>query len=312
VIGGGPGGYVAAIKAAQLGLKVACVESRGKLGGTCLNVGCIPSKALLNDSHYFHMAQHDFSSRGIRVGRVELDLPALMQHKEGIVGKLTSGVEMLFKKNKVQYVKGFGRLKSPRDVVVDLSDGSGQTTLITKNVLIATGSEPTPLKIAPVPGPPSSCAARPTECALADPGALGGCAGGPKDGGRLDGRARARVRAQEAARDWRWHHWPRAGACAHRERCRKLCGPHVGVRGAAQGSVWSRLGSEVTVVEYQPAIGAGMDGQIACVKACAGDAAVTAARADGRLRHAMGRWGTGPSFKRFWSSRDSSLSWVPV
>ena len=149
MIGGGPGGYVAAIKAAQLGLKVACVESRGKLGGTCLNVGCIPSKALLNDSHYFHMARHDFSNRGIKVGNVELDLPALMQHKDSVVSKLTSGVEMLFKKNKVQYVKGFGKFKTPRDIVVDLADGT-QTVLNTKNVLIATGSEPTPFPTAPV------------------------------------------------------------------------------------------------------------------------------------------------------------------
>ena len=149
VVGGGPGGYVAAIKAAQLGLKTACIESRGRLGGTCLNVGCIPSKALLNNSHYYHLAQHEFASRGIKVDSVSLDLPVMLQAKDSVVSKLTSGIEMLFKKNKVQYIKGFGRFKSPNDIAVDLADGS-QTTVSAKHVIIATDSEPTPFPIAPV------------------------------------------------------------------------------------------------------------------------------------------------------------------
>merc|ERR1719428_275683 len=113
VIGGGPGGYVAAIKAAQLGLKTVCVERRGALGGTCLNVGCIPSKSLLHNSHYYHMAQHDLADRGINVTGVSLDLKKMMGQKEKSVKMLTGGIEMLFKKNKVDYVVGHGTLTGP-------------------------------------------------------------------------------------------------------------------------------------------------------------------------------------------------------
>lgn len=136
VIGGGPGGYVAAIRGAQLGLKVACVEERGTLGGTCLNVGCIPSKALLHNSHYYHMAKHDFAQRGIEVPTVNLNLPQLMKHKTEIVKSLTGGIEMLFKKNKVTYVKGHGTITSPTEVVVN------EKVYQTKNILVATGSQP--------------------------------------------------------------------------------------------------------------------------------------------------------------------------
>ena len=101
VIGGGPGGYVAAIRAAQLGLKTACVEKRGSLGGTCLNVGCIPSKALLHNSHLYTEVAHEFIERGIEVGTVKLNLRKLMSNKDKIVGDLTKGIEFLFKKNKV-------------------------------------------------------------------------------------------------------------------------------------------------------------------------------------------------------------------
>merc|ERR1719262_1448357 len=101
VIGGGPGGYVAAIKAAQLGLKTVCVERRGALGGTCLNVGCIPSKSLLHNSHLYHAAKHDFAARGINVSGVELDFKKMMANKSKAVTQLTGGIEMLFKKNKV-------------------------------------------------------------------------------------------------------------------------------------------------------------------------------------------------------------------
>jgi dihydrolipoamide dehydrogenase len=145
IVGGGPGGYVAAIKAAQLGLKTACVESRGALGGTCLNVGCIPSKALLNSSHHYHLAKHSFKAHGI-VGDVSIDLEQMMKSKVKIVTGLTSGIEnALFKKNGVLYVKGFGSLSDGgKTVSVKGSDGSS-TTLKTKNVIIATGSEPAAL-----------------------------------------------------------------------------------------------------------------------------------------------------------------------
>ena len=101
VVGGGPGGYVAAIRAAQLGLRVACVEKRGALGGTCLNVGCIPSKALLQSSHHYAVASKEFANHGIKVSGLEVDLPAMMKRKEGVVGDLTKGIEFLLKKNKI-------------------------------------------------------------------------------------------------------------------------------------------------------------------------------------------------------------------
>lgn len=142
VIGGGPGGYVAAIKAAQLGLKVSCVESRGTLGGTCLNVGCIPSKALLNATHKYHEAKDGtFANFGIKTTGVEMDLNGLMQYKEKAVKGLTSGIEMLFKKNKVDYQKGFGKIVGPNSIEVTLSEGAGKKTLSAKNIVIATGSD---------------------------------------------------------------------------------------------------------------------------------------------------------------------------
>lgn len=135
IIGGGPGGYVAAIRAAQLGMNVACVEMRGSLGGTCLNVGCIPSKALLHSSHKFHDAKHHFASIGIK-GDVSLDLKTMLAGKDKIVSDLTKGIEFLFKKNKVTYVKGRGAIKSASEVVVD-----GKDVLKTKCIMIATGSD---------------------------------------------------------------------------------------------------------------------------------------------------------------------------
>ena len=135
VIGGGPGGYVAAIRAAQLGMKVACVEMRGSLGGTCLNVGCIPSKALLNSSEKYEDAKLHFAGHGIKA-KVELDLPVMMANKDKVVVDLTKGIEGLFKKNKVAYVVGKGAIKSATEVVVN-----GKETLKTKNILIATGSD---------------------------------------------------------------------------------------------------------------------------------------------------------------------------
>ncbi len=113
VIGGGPGGYVCAIRAAQLGLKTACVEKRGSLGGTCLNVGCIPSKALLNASEKFAEAGHGLAALGIKAGEVSLDLATMMGHKDKVVGDLTKGIEFLLKKNKIDYVKGAASLIGP-------------------------------------------------------------------------------------------------------------------------------------------------------------------------------------------------------
>ncbi|KAF2068773.1 hypothetical protein CYY_009902 [Polysphondylium violaceum] len=144
VIGGGPGGYVAGIKAGQLGLKVAVVEKRGKLGGTCLNVGCIPSKALLNASHLYEEANGKMATYGVKVSGVELDLPQMMKYKDTAVNGLTSGIESLFKKNKVEYVKGAGKIVGPNKVEVELLDGS-KKVMETKNILIATGSEVTSL-----------------------------------------------------------------------------------------------------------------------------------------------------------------------
>lgn len=206
VIGGGPGGYVAAIRGAQLGLKVACIEERGTLGGTCLNVGCIPSKALLHNSHHFHMAKHDFARRGIDVPTVNLNLPQLMKHKTEIVQSLTGGIEMLFKKNKVTYVKGHGTITSPTEVTVN------ETVYETKNILVATGSQPVVLPHLPVD----------EKTVVTSTGALS-----------LD-------RVPE--------HMVVMGA---------------GVIGLELGSVYLRLGAQVTVVDVLPHLGGGMDAQVA-------------------------------------------------
>ena len=144
VIGGGPGGYVAAIRAAQLGLKVACVEKRKALGGTCLNVGCIPSKALLKSSELYAEAQHGLEDHGIKIGSVKLNLDAMMARKDKVVSDLTGGIAFLFKKNKIDLVEGSGAIESATAVNVLDADGKSQR-LETKNILIATGSESTPL-----------------------------------------------------------------------------------------------------------------------------------------------------------------------
>lgn len=150
VIGGGPGGYVGAIKASQLGLKIACVEGRGTLGGTCLNVGCIPSKALLHSTHLLHQAQHSFADHGIKFdGSVEMDFKKMMAGKNKSVGTLTKGIEGLFKKNKIDYFVGMGKIIGKNEVSVAKNDG-GNVTLQTKNIMIATGSEVTPLGPVPV------------------------------------------------------------------------------------------------------------------------------------------------------------------
>jgi dihydrolipoamide dehydrogenase len=141
IIGGGPGGYVAAIRAAQLGMRIACVENRDKLGGTCLNIGCIPSKALLQSSEKFEEATHSFAAHGVKLNGVALDLPAMMARKDKVVGDLTKGVEFLFKKNKITWIKGIGRIAAPGKVSVQLVDGGGTQELAAKSIVIATGSD---------------------------------------------------------------------------------------------------------------------------------------------------------------------------
>ncbi|EKX42250.1 hypothetical protein GUITHDRAFT_153631 [Guillardia theta CCMP2712] len=148
VIGGGPGGYVAAIKAAQLGLKTICIEKRGALGGTCLNVGCIPSKALLNSSQMYFDATSHFKNYGINVGNVTLDIKTMMSQKESAVDGLTKGIEGLFKKNKVEYAKGYGRFVDATTIEVEGLDGK-KTNIKAKNTIIATGSEPVELPFMP-------------------------------------------------------------------------------------------------------------------------------------------------------------------
>ncbi|PWN48158.1 dihydrolipoyl dehydrogenase [Violaceomyces palustris] len=212
IIGGGPGGYVAAIKAAQLGLKTACVEKRGTLGGTCLNVGCIPSKAMLNNSHLYHQAQHDFKSRGIDVKDISLNLPAMLKAKSSAVSGLTKGIEGLFKKNKVDYLKGSGSFSSPTTVKVALNEG-GETEVEAKNIIIATGSEVTPF-----PG--------------------------------------IEIDEKQIVSS--------TGALELQKVPEKMIVIGAGVIGLEMGSVWSRLGAKVEVVEFLNSIGgAGIDAEIA-------------------------------------------------
>jgi len=212
VIGGGPGGYVAAIKAAQMGLKTVCVERRGALGGTCLNVGCIPSKSMLNNSHYYHMAQHELADRGINCGGVTLDLEKMQGQKEKAVKTLTGGIAMLFKKNKVDYVVGHGSLKGANEVSVALNAG-GEQVINAKNIMLATGSD----VISKTPFV------------------------------ELDEKVVVSS----------------TGALELKEVPKKLVVIGGGVIGLELGSVWSRLGSEVTVVEFMNTIGGlGIDGEV--------------------------------------------------
>src|ERR1035437_5690692 len=139
IIGSGPGGYVCAIRAAQLGMKVACVEKRATLGGTCLNIGCIPSKALLHSSENFAATTHDFAAHGIIVEGVKLDLARMQARKAEVVSANVRGIEFLFKKNKVTWLKGEGRIAAPGRVLV------AGTQYAAKNIVIATGSDSMPL-----------------------------------------------------------------------------------------------------------------------------------------------------------------------
>ena len=211
IIGGGPGGYNAAIRAGQLGLKVACVEMRDTLGGTCLNVGCMPSKALLHASELFEAASKEFPKLGIEVGAPKLNLPQMMGQKAESVAALTKGIEFLFKKNKVEWIKGRGRITGPGAVEVTAADGVA-TNLSAKNIIIATGSEPTPL-----------------------PGV-----------------------AFEAGKVV-----DSTGALSLPAVPKKLIVVGAGIIGLELGSVWRRLGAEVTVVEYLDRITPGMDLDVA-------------------------------------------------
>lgn len=210
VIGGGPGGYVAAIRASQLGLKVACVEKRGTLGGTCLNVGCIPSKALLHASELYAEAEHGMEKFGIKVGNLSLDMKKMMAAKEKTVGELTGGVAYLLKKNKVETVDGWGKIEGKGVVSVALNDGKART-LNTRNIIIATGSD-----VVSLPGMEID-----EKMVVSSTGALS-LSKVPKHMVVIGG----------------------------------------GVIGLELGSVWKRLGAEVTVVEFMDRITPEMDGEV--------------------------------------------------
>ncbi len=200
VIGSGPGGYIAAIRGSQLGMKVACVEKDPTLGGTCLNVGCIPSKALLDSSEHYDHAKHHLAAHGVKVSGVELDLPAMLKRKDKIVKQLTGGIAYLFRKHKITRFQGLGSLAGDGNVEVTANDGSKQT-ITGKHILIATGSSPISL-----------------------PGIT-------LDGDRIGTSTEA---------------------LAYPEVPKHLIVIGAGVIGLELGSVWARLGAEVTVVEYMP------------------------------------------------------------
>lgn len=209
VIGAGPGGYTAAIRAAQLGLKTACVEQEKALGGTCLRVGCIPSKALLESSERFHDAQHGFAAHGIKA-QVELDLGTMLKRKDKIVTTLTKGIAGLFRKHKIASYTGTGRITAPGKVVVAGADG--EVELSTRNILIATGSKVATLR------------------------------GVEMDWDRIGGSTEA---------------------LDYNPVPKRLVVIGAGVIGLELGSVWSRLGAEVIVLEYLDRVLAGIDGDVA-------------------------------------------------
>lgn len=210
IIGGGPGGYNCAIRCGQLGLKAAIIEMRDTLGGTCLNVGCIPSKALLHASEYYHAAQHEFAGMGIEVSGLKLDLEKMMAQKDEAVKGLTQGVAFLMKKNKVKHFQGKGKIVGKGEVEVTKADGSVEK-LSAKNIVIATGSEP-----ASLPG--------------------------------------IEIDEERIVTN--------TGALSLKEVPKKLILIGAGVIGLEMGSVWSRLGSEVTVIEFLDHIMPGADAEI--------------------------------------------------
>jgi len=209
VIGGGPGGYVCAIRLSQLGIKTACVESRGSLGGTCLNIGCIPSKSLLNLSENFHKVKH-FSNLGIEISAVKLNLEKMMKNKDKVVTILTKGIEFLFKKNKVTHYKGTGSFKSATQVSI-IDDKKKETIIDSDKIIISTGSEPISLP-----------------------------------GVKFDEKIIVSS----------------TGALALSKVPKKMVIVGAGYIGLEMGSVWSRLGSEVHVVEFLDHITPGMDKEI--------------------------------------------------
>ena len=209
VIGGGPGGYVCAIRLAQLGLKTACIESRGSLGGTCLNIGCIPSKSLLNLSEEFHKVQN-LSNKGIEIVEVKLNLSKMMKSKDKAVTILTKGVEFLLKKNKVTYFKGLGSFKSQNEISIK-DDKNKETIIQSEKTIIATGSIPVSL-----PG--------------------------------IDFDEKKIVSS--------------TGALKLEKVPKKMVVVGGGYIGLEMGSVWSRLGAEVHVVEFLDHITPGMDREI--------------------------------------------------
>ena len=211
VIGAGPGGYVAAIRAAQLGMKVAVVEKRATFGGTCLNVGCIPSKALLQSSHLFEEAGHDLAVHGIVLGAPKLDLGQMMKRKSEVVDATTKGVAFLFRKNKITSFQGTGRIDKAGSVAVLGEDGALKDTLSTKNILIASGSEVTPL-----------------------PGVT------------IDEK---KIMSS-------------TGALELAEVPQRLIVVGAGIIGLELGSVWRRLGSDVTMVEFLDRIAPGVDDEV--------------------------------------------------
>lgn len=148
VIGAGPGGYVAAIRAAQLGFEVACVENRDSLGGTCLNVGCIPSKAMLESSHRYHQVQHELADHGIEVGNVSFNLKKMLSRKDSVVSNITKGVEFLFKKNKISWLQGWGKVEGPHTVSVQ-GRGKEKTSFEATSIIVASGSVPIEVPFAP-------------------------------------------------------------------------------------------------------------------------------------------------------------------
>src|SRR3954466_15024178 len=141
VLGGGPGGYVAAIRAAQLGFRTACIEKEAALGGTCVRIGCIPSKALLDSSELFEQIRHKAQAHGIQVAEPSIDVAAMHQRKDSVVKGLTDGVAFLFRKNKIEWLRGFGRLTSPETLEVTAADGT-TTAVRTKHVVLQAGSVP--------------------------------------------------------------------------------------------------------------------------------------------------------------------------
>ena len=153
VIGGGPGGYVAAIRAAQLGYKTACVEAAATLGGTCLNVGCIPSKALLESTAFYEKIQYDSAAHGIGTGTATLDVPTMIARKDDIVKQLTGGIAQLFKANGIDWLQGRGQLLANKTVAITAEDGSVSQTQATKAVILAVGSVPVDIPVAKMDGP---------------------------------------------------------------------------------------------------------------------------------------------------------------